>query len=579
MARVTRNAPASAGATDPVAEKHLRRYAALETELRLWYPIWQDIADYLQPRKSNLLTERTPGQSQTDLLFDSTGEHANQLLAASMQGALTSDSMPWINLVIKNLELTPEDELYAALRACTETMNADVQASNFSSESHELYLDIGSFGIGCVFVDEKDPLPGQPFGGLRLEALPPGSYAIAEDPDGFVDTLYRVLKMSLRTAAAKFGEDALSEQSRARLLARPDETVRILHGVLPRDDHARMLRKGPGRVRGVDKAWASIWIEMDAKRRVREHGFDEFPFMVPRWTKTSGETYGRGPGHTALPDLRTLNKGVEFKLSAWALAVKPPYVVRDEGVLGAVRVKPAGLIHVRDMDAIRALDERAKFDVADIQEDKIRERIRRIFFSDQLQLQDGPQMTATEVNVRYELMQRILGPTLGRLKVEWLNRFVERVFAMRLRSEGRRGGPFSEVVRLATAANVVMDVEYESPLAQAQRLAESAKLTRFLQTALPIVQMDETAMDALNAEEMLRVHAKATGLPPRVLRSAEDIAEIREARNAAAQAKQQQDQLQQMAQTAGQAAPMIDALTKAQTAGALPQQGIQLARP
>ena len=38
----------------------------------------------------------------------------------------------------------------------------------------------------------------------------------------------------------------------------------------------------------------------------------------------------------------------------------------------------------------------------------VRASVRRIFFSDQLELNEGPQMTATEVQVRYELMQRLL---------------------------------------------------------------------------------------------------------------------------------------------------------------------------
>ena len=43
-------------------------------------------------------------------------------------------------------------------------------------------------------------------------------------------------------------------------------------------------------------------------------------------------------------------------------------------------------------------------------------------------------MTATEVQVRYELMQRLLGPTLGRFQSEFLNPLIERVFGIMFRA-------------------------------------------------------------------------------------------------------------------------------------------------
>ena len=96
----------------------------------------------------------------------------------------------------------------------------------------------------------------------------------------------------------------------------------------------------------------------------------------------------------------------------------------------------------------------------------VRASVRRIFFSDQLELNEGPQMTATEVQVRYELMQRLLGPTLGRLQSEFLNPIVERAFYSML-----RGNALPQMPECCNA-RFDLDIEYVGPLARSQKMDE-----------------------------------------------------------------------------------------------------------
>lgn len=53
-------------------------------------------------------------------------------------------------------------------------------------------------------------------------------------------------------------------------------------------------------------------------------------------------------------------------------------------------------------------------------------RIREIFFVDQLQLNIGPQMTATEVMQRTEEKLRLMGPVVGRAENELLSPLIIR---------------------------------------------------------------------------------------------------------------------------------------------------------
>jgi hypothetical protein len=203
------------------------------------------------------------------------------------------------------------------------------------------------------------------------------------------------------------------------------------------------------------------------------------------------------------------------------------------------------------MEAVQKMDMDTRLDIADMEEEKLRGSIRRIFYSDQLQLQEGPQMTAYEVQVRYELMQRILGPTLGRFRDEFLNPLIEFIFFSMLEA-GALGEPPDTIVALGE----MPDVEYLGPLARAQKLADSMALDRFFALALPIFQAKPETLDTVDLDAALRIRQEATGAPERLMVDPDKVKAIRAAR---AQASEQQAQLEQATQIATAAAPAAKA--------------------
>lgn len=546
-------------AIDRTAEAALQRWDDMKSEQRLWLNLWQELADFIQPRKGNISFKRSSAQQQTDRLFDSTAPHANELLAASMQGALTSSAFRWFSLAIRNLDLKDHQDAAMLLEACSTDMFEAINESNFASESHELYLDGPCFGTTALLVDERPSGRLVPPGSLQHMALPPGSFCIDEDAQGRVDTVYREVMMSARAAASEFGQDKVGKTILSALKTNSAERFPFLHAIYPREDYALTLGR---RLPAAKKPYGSVWVDVQGRATVRVSGYDECPIMVPRWTKTTGEIYGRGPGIIALPDIKTLNKAVELKLKAWAKIVDPPLMVRSEAVVGQVQFRSAGLTYVRDMDSIKPLTELGgDLRTADMEEEKVRAAIRRMFYSDQLQMQEGPQMTAYEVQVRYELMQRILGPTLGRLQVEYLNPYINRVFWLRLRASAP-DSPYRKLQAWCKQHGVALDVEYEGPLAKAQRLAESTAMQRYWQIILPLTQVFPNITDNIDPDFLAREHADSVGAPAKMLRTEDAVKEIR---NARAQAQAEMDQRAKVAQAsenAGKVAPLISAAGK-----------------
>lgn len=556
--------------SDKKAESALQRWSELEQDQRSWLNLWQEIADYVQPRKGNIAFKRSSAQQQTEKLMDSTAPHANELLAASMQGALTSSAFRWFSLAIRDVDLKENHPIAIELQNCSDDMFAAFNESNHSSETHEVYLDGPCFGTAAILAEERRPTLNVPGGALRFTALPPGSFAIDENDEGMVDTVFRKFSLSARAAVSAFSEGKITKvgaQVQAALKTNANQRFDFLHCIYPRTDNAIPLGHA---LPATKKPYGSVWVDMVGRVMVRESGYEELPIMVPRWTKTSGEIYGRGPGIIALPDIKTLNKAVELKLKAWAKAVDPPIMVRDEGVVGQVKFRSAGITYVRDMDSIKPLTELSgNMQVADMEEEKLRQSIRRMFYSDQLQLQEGPQMTAYEVQVRYELMQRILGPTLGRLQVEYLNPLINRVFWIRLRSSAKDSS-YRKVQDWCKANNKALDVEYEGPLAKAQRLAESTAMQRYFQIVLPLVQAKPDILDNVDLDFVAREHAESVGTPAKMLRATADVAKIRNARAKAEQQQQALNATATTAQAAGQVAPLVKALSGAKE-GTIPQ--------
>ena len=276
---------------------------------------------------------------------------------------------------------------------------------------------------------------------------------------------------------------------------------------------------------------------------VRTGGYNEFPYLVPRWSKATGEIFGRSPSYNALPDIKTLNKAVEIGLKAWAKAIDPPLLVQDDGVIGRVRMTPAGITVIRNDGAVKPLQIGSNWQITDMKENQLRTAIRQAYYSDQLQLQEGPQMTATEVQVRYELMQRLLGPTLGRFQSEFLNPLIERVFGIMFRAGALMTAP--DIIRDTT-----IDVEYVGPLARSQRMEEAVAIERLYQLAMNIAQVDPAIMDNIDHDNAIRMRAKLLGVPKTVMRGTDQVQEMRaaqaEAQQQAAMAQQAQSQAQAM---------------------------------
>ena len=519
----------------------MARFDRLKTGRQNWETHWQEVADYMQPRKADVTKTRSRGDKRTELIFDSSPIQAVELLAASLHGMLTNPSTPWFSLRYKDQGLDADDEAKLWLEGVTETMYTAFNRSNFQQEIFELYHDLITFGTAAMFIEEDQ---GDL---LKFSTRHINEIYVTENDKGRIDTVYRKFKITLRAAAQQFG-GGLSEEAKRRVDKDPFDEIDILHAVYPRQDF------NPTKKDKQNMEFESVYVEYKNGNELSVGGFVEFPFVVPRYLKASHEIYGRSPAMTALPDVKMLNEMSKTTIKAAQKQVDPPLLVPDDGFLLPVRTVPGGLNFYRSgtRDRIEPLNIGANNPLGLNMEEQRRNAIREVFYVNQLMLQQGPQMTATEVIQRNEEKMRLLGPVLGRLQSELLKPMIDRCFAILLRNN-----QFAQAPEFLSGQDI--EIEYVSPLAKAQKGTELTSITRAIEILGSLANV-APVFDYINFDALVKHVADLVGVPQKVLKLQSQVNAEREQQAQLAEQQAQMQQMQQVAEAGGKIAPLAKAL-------------------
>lgn len=503
-----------------------------------WESHWQEIADLMLPRKAEITKERARGDKRSTQIFDATGIHSLELLAASLHGMLTSSANRWFSLRYKEAVLNENDEAREWLEDSIDKMYLAFARSNFQQEIFENYHDLIAFGTSCLMVEEdEDDI-------IRFSARHIKEIYVEENKKGLIDNVYRKFKLTVDQAIQKFGVENLSKEINNTYKSNPYDEVEICHIVRPRFnyDSSKQDKK--------NMKFQSIYFEHSTDHIISVGGFNENVYVVSRYLKSSTEIYGRSPAMNALPDVKVLNKMVEHGLKAAAKQIDPPLLVPDDSMLAPVRMTPGSLNYYRSgsRDRIEALNIGQNTTATLNAENARREAIARMFHVDQLQIQSNRTMTATEVLQRNEEKMRILGPVMGRIQSELLEPMINRVFSIMLRNRLFREAP-------PILANQEIDIEYVSPMALAQKGQELQNVMRGLELFGSLAQT-MPVMDYIDENGLVKQLVQTLGLPARMIKSDKEVQAIRMERQEAQQQQMQMQQQMAESEMAKNAAPL-----------------------
>ena len=512
-----------------MANNFIKAHKKRKSKRTNWDSYWHDIARYIVPNKDDVFEfqNRAKGDRKFNKLYDSSAVHFNELLANTLHSMLTNPSQVWMEFNARDKAINAVPEVRKYLQAVAELVIQVLNGSNFQPQVHENYMDLGSFGTAVLGVFEDEDTV------VRFDSKPIYHFYIEENSKGIVDTISTVDKITVSDAFEKYGEDAFGDEAE-KLKKDMDQKIEILQTVMPRKKAERL---GVGK---LNMPFSNTFVWVEKGMIIQEGGYDSFPFMVPRFMKISDETYGRSPGMKALPDVKMLNSMMKTTIRGAQKVVDPPLAIPDDGFLGRVNTTPGGLNPYRagTTDRIFPIETKGNIGLGLELMSDVRERVKQHFYIDQLQLREGPQMTATEVNARVEVQLRLLGPLLGRLHSEFLQPMVARILTILSKKNLLPPNPPAELA----GKNFELEVFFTSQIAKAQRLGEADNLTRFLSTMEGIVGFDQKAADNIDIDKVVKKLAVLNGVPEDIFRDEDDIEEIRGQRAEAQEAAAQQEQ-------------------------------------
>lgn len=490
------------------------RRAELEVAYNAIKPDWQDLADYFLPRSVRFLA-RTVNKPPTKnkKIKDSTPLLAVRNFSSGMMSGATSPATNWFKVKIRNYG---QEVSYPVKTWCNSVENLfrDIfNSSNLYRILPAVYKQLGVFGISVL------GLMNDEVSVLRCQLLPIGSYRIAKNQKGEVDTICRVYMETAKNLYDKFGEENVSKEVLEAIQSnRYEDLFEVVHFVEPNKDYM------PDSVWAEDKEFVSVYYEFTSSedKFLSKSGFDKFPYAVFEAEVNGEDVYPcECPGVNALPDVKQLMSMIIDEGKAVKKMISPTYKgpasLKNKKMIDA----PAAFIEEdengRGLSPIYEVNPRV-LEVDSIIE-KLKTSIKEIFYNDLFAMilnTAERSRTATEVNELKEEKMVLLSPLLQQIH-NGLNQIIDWVFQESIQLNILPEPP-------AEIMGQEMDIEFVSTLAQAQKAVKISAMERFTTFTVNLAQaLDSSLKNKLNASKIIDDYADYVNISPEQVISTEEF--------------------------------------------------------
>lgn len=531
------------------AKRLMARFNKLKSDRDSFFmPSWRSAAEWLCPRKSSILGEdKTPGEAGwVDHLFDMTAMKASERLAAWLMTNTSPKNARWFGVTSSATTRRRVGKATGAVdqwwQHVTEVMQEMLGASNFYEEKHEAVIDRNNFGT-CAFGTFKGKRAS-----INCRAIEVGTYVIAADEEGYIDTVIREFKLSARQAVQQFGVEALGpkvmEAYNSQTAGAQDKEFCFYHGVYPNTD------RNPDYDDSLNKPVKSCYVCKEDENVVQEGGYDEMPYAVSRFLKWTGDTWGWAPAFTALPTVRETNF-FKMQMNALAeLAAFPP-MAEPDNMAGQLDMRAGGrnVYDSTQPDAFPKPLYQVKGDQLTpgmmlIEQNRV--FINEAFFGDVIAMFSNLEREVTAFEAAQLAGEKldVFGPYYHRLITELDQPTLERVFSIGL-AEGLFDDPPQELLvdnGDGTATIDLPEVVYLSRLALAMQAHEIQSMDQFIARGQQLAAVDPSlGAEWFKAVDLVRASRRTLrnlGVPIAIQRTDEELQQMAEAEAAAAEAAQ-----------------------------------------
>ncbi|HCR3446160.1 TPA: phage tail protein [Morganella morganii] len=549
--------------SDSLKQQLNKQLSQLKAERLSFEPHWRELSDFTRPRSTRFTaSEVNRGDRRNSKIIDPAAVMAARTLSSGMMSGITSPARPWFRLATPDRDLMDYGPVKLWLETVEQRMNEVFNRSNLYQSLPLMYEDLGTFATGAMAV------VADPQRVIRTVPFPTGSFYIANGADLSVDTAVREFSMTVRQVITEFGMDAVSDTVKSQWNSgQYGQRVNVVHAVYPN------LDRQTGKLEAKHKAYKSVYYEANSTddKLLRESGYDEFPIMAPRWEVNGEDVYGSScPGMVALGSVKALQLLQRRKAQMIDKITNPPLQAPASIKSQRISTIPGGINYLPMADVNNQIKPLFQIPangtnglLEDIQD--TRQIIDHAYFVDLFRMMQTVNTRSMPVEAVAEMREEkllMLGPVLQRLDSELLDKLINRTFSV-MAENNLLPVPPDEM------QGMQLKVEYISVMAQAQKAIGVSSIERFIGFTSGIGQFSPNALDKINVDETIDAYAASIGVPPSVVATNEQVAQIRENR-AQQQAMAQQMQMAQAAVGGAQAlgnTPMDDNSALAALAG------------
>jgi hypothetical protein len=350
------------------------------------------------------------GGGKMNLVFDSTAISSLDRFANRIQSNVFPPQGEWCRQEAgTDIPEGVREKTQKVLEAFNKRMFAVMRSSNFDIAMGEFLHDLG---IGTAHMVVQ---PGDAVNPVNYTAVPPYLVRFEEDEFGKPCNHYRKMRVKAELIEKMWKGAKLDADLETAKKDKPYDEVDLLEATIKDRDTGRYH-------------YSVLYKEHEVFYKLKKYT----NWLTARYSKLAGETMGRGPVISALPDIRTLNKVKELVLKNAALAVSGVWTGRDDGVLNPNNVKiiPGTVIAVAanagaQGPSLQSLKSGADFNVAQIIINDLVMSIKRILLDESLPPDTASARSATEIIERMKELAQNLGSAFGRLIDEVMIPLVE----------------------------------------------------------------------------------------------------------------------------------------------------------
>lgn len=517
------NTYAGSDPTTVTANRLMQRFERMRSERTEFEPDWEWIAKYFSPTRAKFWDESFSRNDVMDWKFTGDGERYSTQMAESFTSYCLPRETPFFELKYKDLNVPDDSE---EVRFATELRDAlydTVTASYTKFYEHvpEVIRDFFDFGIGTLYEEDTSG-----FADLRYRRWGLHSVYLDADQHGNHTAIGRKYRLTAEQAHASFGS-RISPRVQGQLRTDPQARGEYIHFIQKEGDR-----------------WHNYHVCLETKSVLSQKTSRTSQVYTPRAHTDPDTPYAHGIGFYALDDMDRLNDIEGDVHGASQLNLYPPLLAENEehlrdGYLNSRQIVTTNFENGRPLLAPLNVGGNFVFTVehAERQSNKVGSR----YLSEIWDLTQEKGVTATQFSEAREMYDSVLSPWFSKLTGQLFDPILisalmrmhaaeKSYWESRMPDAVRQNGGFSS-----------LEIRHTSPMAGSVKVRQGMAIQQSVSAMGEFAQSsgDPSVFDNVDQDKLAGKVVQSFNAPLDILRTKEDVANIRAERS-----RQQQEQMQ-----------------------------------